>query len=211
MCVYIIFVISQYTINYIYICPCMYSEDKTDNHTGIIGSTADMSLRATKATSIFVRRNIMVPAKNEDLRIVVGIDGSQNSDNAYYNSLRLLVPGCTLYLAHVNFSGGNSDDIPEKFKTKNVLKKYRDIANKMTEKQKSKIEVVELTGDVVSNILCDFVDKVKAQILIVGCDGMSAFAKGKKMLGSVSDRCVQKANAVVIVSQINEYDDIDQV
>ena len=184
----------------------IYRDHKKDKHTGIVGSTADMSLRATKPTSIFVK-HIDLPTKNEDLRIVVGIDGSENSDNAYYNSLRLIVPGCTVYLAHVKWSGGNADDIPEKCKTKNVLKKYRDLADKMDHKQTAKIEVVELTGEIVSHALCDFVDEVKAQILIIGCDGISAFAHGQKTLGSISDRCVAKANAVVIVAQLNEYDD----
>lgn len=47
------------------------------------GSTADLSLRSAKCSSIFCKRSMDIPEQNE-LKIVVGVDGSENSKNAFH-------------------------------------------------------------------------------------------------------------------------------
>jgi len=178
------------------------------DHNPIVGSTSDLSLRRAQCSSFFVRREVDIPEDQGALKICVGVDGSQNSRHAFEFALRLLAPKNTLFVIHVVTDNSNDVDVPEQYRSKNVLKNY---TKRMEEAQqtlgfKVAMEMEMVDGMVnISDALCKFTKDKGCHVLCVGADGMSAHCNGKAILGSVSDECVKDCECNIIVTQINEY------
>jgi len=186
-----------------------YEQNGNKNKKGcknIVGSTSDLSLRAARCSSFFVRREVDIPEDQSKLRICVGVDGSQNSEHAFATAVRLLAPNNTLFVAHVTTEYTNAD-VPKEYWSVNVIKKY---TQRIEESRKAlgfevtiKMESIEAVK--ISDGLCKFAEEKKCDILCVGADGMTAHCNNKPILGSVSDECVKDCQCNIIVTQINEY------
>eukprot|EP00483_Globobulimina_turgida_P000955 UN00957 len=87
------------------------------------GSTSDLSLRSARCSSFFVR-DLQVPENQGELKIAVGVDGSQNSVHAFEFAKQILAPNNTLYVVHIQTEYSNNKQIPEQYKSQNVIKNY---------------------------------------------------------------------------------------
>mmetsp|Transcript_32213 Transcript_32213/g.51652 ORF Transcript_32213/g.51652 Transcript_32213/m.51652 type:complete len:308 (-) Transcript_32213:12-935(-) len=182
-----------------------FEENNTKSH---IGSTSDLSLRAARCSSFFVRKGVPIPENQADLRIMVGVDGSQNSLHSFEFATRLLAPNNSLCVVHVKTEYTKQADIPEQYRSANVIQNYtkciEEAKQRLGFKFAVKITMIEDTVQI-SDALSEYALKNKCQIVCVGADGMTAHCNNKPILGSVSDECVKRCKCNIIVTQINEY------
>merc|ERR1712173_198707 len=181
-----------------------YEKNEKKHH---VGSKSDLSLRATQCPSLFVRREVPIPDGQNSLKIVVGVDGSQNSQHAFQFATRLLEPGNTLHVVHIETEFGNNKSVPDDYLSANVIKNYKQFIEEKKKELGFKVNMnIHLIEDTVkiSDALCSFAEKNGCQVLCVGADGMTAWVNKQPIIGSVSDECVKDCKCNVIVSQINE-------
>eukprot|EP01083_Nonionella_stella_P196363 722606_1 len=182
-----------------------YEEDNSEPH---IGSTSDLSLRSARCSSFFVKKDLEVPEDQSKLKIVVGVDGSQNSVHAFEFAKQLLAPNNTIYIVHIQTEYSNKNEIPDQYKSENVIKNYTKHVEEAKKELGFKVtmEIKLVKGTVkISHALCKFVEDNKCHILCVGADGMTAYCNKQPILGSVSDECVKDCPCNTIVTQVNEY------
>lgn len=154
-----------------------------------------------------MRREVEIPDGQNSLKIVVGVDGSRNSQHAFNFATSLLEPGNTLHVVHIETEFGNNKNVPDDYLSVNVIKNYKQfIADKekvLGFKVNMNIHLIEDTVKI-SDALCEFAVKNDCHILCIGADGMTAWVNNEPIIGSVSDECVKDCKCNVIVSQINE-------
>ena len=135
------------------------------------------------------------------MKICVGVDGSQNSRHAFETAVKLLAPGNTLYVVHIETEYSNNDNLPQQYRSKNVMSDYTNYA-KEAEKQlgfKVNILIKLIEGTIkISDGLVKFAADNGCQILCVGADGMTAYCNKQPILGSVSDECVKILNVILL-------------
>jgi len=180
-----------------------YEENNKEHH---VGSTSDLSLRSARCSSLFVRREVRYPDSQSKLKLVVGVDGSQNSRHAFDFAVKLMAANNTLYVVHIQTE--YSQNMPEQYKSENVIKNYTKYVENAQKELGFKVsmEVKLIQGSIkISNALCKFAKDNKCHVLCVGADGMTAHCNKQPILGSVSDECVKDCECNIIVTQINEY------
>eukprot|EP01083_Nonionella_stella_P277590 943649_1 len=155
----------------------------------------------------FVRRDMIIPENQSELRIMIGVDGSQNSLHAFRFAIQILAPNNQLHIVHVK-TEYKDDSIPEQYQSVNVVKNYQkyieEAQKELGFKVSMKVETIENTVQI-SDALCNYAAKNGCHILCVGADGMTAYCNKQPILGSVSDECVKKCKCNIIVTQINEF------
>ena len=185
-----------------------YENLEKDDKTSLVGSTSDLSLRSARCSSFFVRREVAIPENQDALKMCVGVDGSQNSLHAFEFAIKLLSPNNTLYVVHIETEYSNNDELPQQYRSKNVINDYTKYIQQAKQKLdfKVNIEIKLIEGSIkISDALCKFAADNKCHILCVGADGMTAHCNKQPILGSVSDECVKDCECNIIVTQVNEY------
>jgi len=165
----------------------------------ILGSTSDFSLRTFPKTSVIAKSSFEKPEKGKAIW-VCGVDGSINSQNGYKIARQLMVEGDYIYVVHVKPVVAVKESSHKEFRPENISAKYKEL---LQDDKYGEFLIID-SGDEVPAVLSEFIEQKGAHFVSVGADGMGAFMKGTRIMGSVSDNLVKDTKtATCIISQIN--------
>lgn len=167
-----------------------------------MGSVTDWSVRTIPVTTVIVRPESVVP---DDTPIVGGgpppvrpslfmcaVDGSDVAADAMEMALFLMKPVDRLLVLHIRIADGTqgrSEDVVARYESR--------LANAMVD---GRVVLEEkLGGKTISQQICQAVAREEASFLVMGVDGMGAFNSGKRIFGSVSDACAERARCTVVL------------
>jgi len=187
--------------NYDLLALGMQGRKNTDmNPQRIFGDINDLSVRASKCTTLIAPSRAVLPAEDESGIFVVVIDGSINSNHAYETARAWMKEGDYLYVIKVGDPRGDEPDTPSKLRSSFLGKQY---ATKLSDLEHSSFQV--LTGNKLVPEIIEFCRQKNAHFLFHGADEMRAWANKGDVIGSVSDALVKESECFLIISRLNIF------
>lgn len=168
------------------------------NPQRIFGDISDLSVRASKCTTLIAPSCAELPAEDESGIFVVVIDGSKNSNHAYETARAWMKEGDHLYVIKVGDPRGDEPDTPLKLRSSFLGKQY---AKKLNDLENASFLL--LTGKKLVPQIIEFCRQKNAHFLFHGVDEMRTWANKGDVIGSVSDALVKESESFLIISRIN--------
>lgn len=168
------------------------------NPLRIFGETNDLSVRASKCTTLIAPSCAELPAEDESGIFVVVVDGSLNSNHAYETARAWMKEGDYLYVIKVGDPRGDEPDTPTKLRSSFLERQY---ASKLSDLENASFHL--LTGNKLAPEIIEFCRQKNAHFLFHGADEMRAWANKGDVIGSVSDALVKESECFLIISRLN--------
>jgi len=168
------------------------------NPLRIFGDINDLSVRASKCTTLIAPSCAELPGEDESGIFVVVIDGSMNSKHAYETARAWMKEGDYLYVIKVGDPRGDEPNTPTKLRSSFLGKQY---ASKLSDLENASFEL--LTGKKLAPEIIEFCRQKNAHFLFHGADEMQTWANKGDVIGSVSDALVRESECFLIISRLN--------
>jgi nucleotide-binding universal stress UspA family protein len=161
----------------------------------VIGTAADYSLRSAHMSAVIVKRRTVLPSEV----FVVGVDGSDRAHRGVELALQLRRPEDTVIVLHVENPALECEETG-KYHASAVAARYSTFC---ADKANCSFSSTQVHGAVaVADVIVDWAADHDATFIVIGADGVGAYAVGHEArLGSVSDAVVKKARCNIICIQ----------
>jgi len=166
----------------------------------ILGSCSDQSMRCTTCATMVVKDKSTVPASNKK-HFVCCVDGSPPSKVLHDDIARALAKdGDKITLLHVKAEASTNVQALEDT--------YKNVANGNASKPTQVFSVIDaVANEPTGETICNWIENQKEDVdfLLIGADGMRAFAEEKHFIGSNSEFLVKNAKCTVIIGEVRNY------
>eukprot|EP01083_Nonionella_stella_P217237 780062_1 len=191
---------NEYSVNFLVIG--LHSANEAGKLPTIMGDSDYTSLRSAKCAVILCKPTHTPLVARGQSHFMTGVDGSPMGVHAVHTALSLMSNGDRLSIVHIKQPSEDSEmieklelDFKELFEKKGI---------------KAEFVTIEKTGKSTSRTITEYARDSEIDHLVIGCDGMRAYAQKHAFLGSVTDVCVKHARCNIVVAQTYDLTNLER-